>query len=120
MLVIKVIRLMRGLKNFDLGLLLTYAKKSQQRSLEILIKNDHLKANNKDVDQTNIGTILIISYLLKIFKILLIICSLSYFFAMTFKICINIQNDYYNWDNYSDGKPQPEHFTMFYGLENLE
>lgn len=118
---IKIIRLKRGLETLDMNKVLTWFKKEQMRKLEILIDNDHKLANSKDIDQINIGTILLTSFFLKVVKIMLVIFSCSYFFAMIFKICLDIQNDYCDWDgNALDNSTQPEHFTHFYGLDELE
>ena len=68
------------------------------KELDNLIKNDHFKANSIDLDQTKIGTILMTSFCLKILKMMLLIFSCSYFFAMIFKILLDIQNDYRDWD----------------------
>lgn len=42
------------------------------------------------------------SFALKVFKMSLVIFSCSYFFAMIFKIGLDIQNDIYNWDSYAE------------------
>jgi len=61
------------------------------------------------------------SFVLKVFKMMLVIFSCSYFFAMIFKIGLDIQNDYFNWDKFGvKGVDQPEHFTSFYGLNLME
>ena len=61
------------------------------------------------------------SFVLKVFKMMLVIFSCSYFFAMIFKIGLDIQNDIYNWDRYAvQGQEQDEHFTQFYQLTELE
>lgn len=98
LLVIKVIRLFKGLKNFDINVLLTWYKKNQQKKLDILIKNNQVLANNKEIDQTNIGKILIMSFVLKVLKMTLVIFSCSYFFAMIFKIFLDLQRDIMDWD----------------------
>ena len=69
--------------------------------MDTLIQNDPAKANSKVTDQTNIGRILVMSFVLKIFKMMIVIFSCSYFFAMIFKIGLDIQNDFFNWDEYA-------------------
>jgi hypothetical protein len=56
------------------------------------------------------------SYILKTLKLILVITSCSYFFAMSFKILTEIEADYKNWDDFGTGEEEPEHFTSFYGL----
>jgi hypothetical protein len=60
------------------------------------------------------------SYMLALLKITIIISSCSYLFGMLFKFTLEVQNDIMNWDNFTlDGSEQPEHFTTFYGMENM-
>jgi len=65
-----------------------------------------------------IHKILMMSYFLKIVKIVIIIGSCSYFFGMIFKFVIEIQNEAFLFDNFADDKslPQEEHFTTFYSF----
>ena len=60
------------------------------------------------------------SYFLKIVKIVIIIGSCSYFFGMLFKFVIEIQNEALLFDNFANDKtlPQEEHFTTFYSFYN--
>jgi hypothetical protein len=45
------------------------------------------------------------SFALKMLKMMMVIFSCSYFFAMVFKIGLDIQNDYFNWDTFAvDGE----------------
>jgi hypothetical protein len=88
--------------------------------LDELILNDPIAANCKDSDHIKIGNILAMSFFIKILKILIIVCSCSYFFAMLFQLLLEIQSDYYNWDEFTppgtDYSDQPEHFVSYYGL----
>ena len=81
--------------------LLTYYKKEQTKRLEYLIQNDTCKANSKDEDHIKINDILLMSYVLKMIRIMITISSICYIFAMIFKFLIEIQNDYMNWDHYA-------------------
>ena len=58
------------------------------------------------------------SFVLKTLKLILVITSCSYFFAMSFKILIEIKADVNNWDDFADGpiEDEPEHFAQFYDL----
>ena len=99
--IVKLIRLKRGFENLDIMCLLTYYKKEQTKRLEYLIQNDTCKANSKDEDHIKINDILLMSYVLKMIRIMINISSICYIFAMIFKFLIEIQNDYMNWDHYA-------------------
>ena len=120
--IIKLIRLKRGFENLDILSLLTYYKKDQTKRLEYLIQHDTCKANSKDEDHIKINDILLMSYVLKMMKIMINISSICYIFAMIFKFLIEIQNDYMNWDSYATvgTQEEPEHFTGFYSMNERE
>jgi hypothetical protein len=117
--IIKLVRLKQGLDNFDINSILKRYKSHQRGQLEELIQRDPIAGNSKIEDHTNIGKILAMSYFLKTLKLILVITSCSYFFAMLFKILIEIQGDLMNLDEYNTDPShdsEPEHFTEFYDL----
>ena len=63
-------------------------------------------------------------FFIKSLKILIVITSCSYVFAMLFQLLLEIQSDYMKWDEFalpgSDPSLEPEHFVSFYGLEYHE
>ena len=95
-------------------------KDKQSKYLCELIENDPKAANSIEIDQVGIQKILMMSYFLKIVKIVIIIGSCSYFFGMIFKFVIEIQNEALLFDNFAYDKslPQEEHFTTFYSFYN--
>ena len=74
-----------------------------------------------DEDQTKIGNILMMGFFIKSLKILIVITSCSYVFAMLFQLLLEIQSDYMKWDECAppgmDQSLEPEHFVSFYGLQ---
>jgi hypothetical protein len=58
--------------------------------LDSLIETNPKLANNRELDQSNIGLILKISNTLKVIKILIFVTSVSFFFAMMFKFLTNV------------------------------
>lgn len=124
--VFKLIRIRRGLSNFKIGSFMLILKKRQMRHLNELIKNDLRMANSQDQDNTNLGTFLFISFILKLIKIMIFVSSVCYFFAMAFKFLLDIQNDYLNFDEYSNDEysevieiSNPEHFSEWSGLKDM-
>lgn len=98
---IKIIRLKRGFGNFDVNEYLKIYKDQQNKKIEDMIENDPINASRTDIDQTNIGGILMMNYSLQLLKITVIITSCSYLFGMIFKFILEVQNDIMNWDNFA-------------------
>ena len=118
--IVKIIGLKRGFGNFNVMDYLKLYKDRQNKQLEELIENDPQSASRTDIDQIRIDKILSMSSTLKLLKITIIISSCSYMFGMFFKFIIEVQNDIMNWDNYNtDGQELPEHFTTFYGIDEM-
>ena len=67
-----------------------YFKKNQLKKLQDRIKNDAVLAESKDIDTTGIDKILIFTFILKQIRLLILIASVSYFFAMIFKILLEM------------------------------
>lgn len=65
-------------------------KRRQMNYLDSLIETNPKLANNRELDQSNIGLILKISNTLKVIKILIFVTSVSFFFAMMFKFLTNV------------------------------
>lgn len=86
---------------------LQYYKDKQSQDLLELIEEDPVAANSIDTDQIKIQKILMFSYFLKLMKIVIIIGSCSYFFAMFFMFLIEIQNEILNYDNFAEDQTIP-------------
>jgi len=57
-------------------------KQVYQKKLENLILNDPDMRDNMDIDNNNIMQILVISYLFKVFKVVVVVLTMSYFIGM--------------------------------------
>lgn len=53
-----------------------------------------------DEDLTGNYKVLILNFVLKITKLLILLASVSFFFAMSFKILIELQRDIGDWDDH--------------------
>lgn len=54
---------------------------------------------------------------MKMIKILIVISSASFFFAMIFRFIMQIESDIFNWDKFNEsGEEEPEHFLSFYAF----
>jgi hypothetical protein len=87
---IKIARLVRGIQQLNIFALMYYFKKNQLKKLQDRIKNDAVLAESKDIDTTGIDKILIFTFILKQIRLLILIASVSYFFAMIFKILLEM------------------------------
>ena len=64
------------------------------KKLQYIIKNDPVLAEEKDEDNNNISILLSINNLLKIFKLVLIILSVSYFLGFLVQMVSELGYDY--------------------------
>ena len=66
--------------------------------------------------------------ILKTIKAILLVTSVSYFFAMAFKMLLDIQADFFDWDNYTDDPYQlndpnqsaDDHFMTYFEMEGMK
>lgn len=86
---------------------LSYYKEAQSKYLIELIETDPKAANSIQTDQVKIHKILMMSYFLKLIKIVIIIGSCSYFFGMIFMFVIEVQNEMMNFDNFAEDLSLP-------------
>ena len=64
------------------------------------MKHDEKMKHSQDYGHTQVNQFLVISFILKMIKVLIFMISFSYFFGMAFKLLIDIQSDLMNWDDY--------------------
>ena len=86
-----------------------------EKDLAELIQNDPMAAEDYKEDRVKIVNILIFRVALRLLKIIIIIGTCCYFFAMIFMFVIQIQNEILNYDNFAEDKSleQSEHFTAY-------
>mmetsp|Transcript_5468 Transcript_5468/g.8509 ORF Transcript_5468/g.8509 Transcript_5468/m.8509 type:complete len:306 (+) Transcript_5468:1462-2379(+) len=97
---IKVVRLYHG---FDLLDYKTYKKQitlAQTRRLNNLVKDD-LLADNRHIDSARMSQIMLVSILIKIFRLVIIMTCLSYFTGLIWYIFCNFfaQEDFSNFES---------------------
>lgn len=86
--VIKIIRLLNGFKIFQVAKIMKVIKSHYQKKLDDLIIENPELADNMDIDNNNISLLIMISNALKIFRLVIIILSISYFLGFGwFIIC---------------------------------
>ena len=110
--VVKLIRLKRGILNLNTKQFLEMYRESQKRQMNKLIEKEPILAEDICHDRTRIGKTMCFSFFLKFLEIIITIVCCSYFFAMSFKFLMEIQNEIKEWDNFAmDSEKQPNHFT---------
>ena len=81
---------------FDVSLMIQAVKKYNAKKLQLMCENDIELAENKNLDSNKIKTILIVSYLMKTFKLVMIIFNISYIVGMIWLILCEAHKDYYH------------------------
>ena len=97
---IKIIRLYTGIQIFDVPTMMEKLKYFNKRKIDAIIKNDKLLANDITVDNNNVTAMLIINFLIKIFKLILIIINISYFLGFFWYILCDLSSRLYDLDNH--------------------
>lgn len=96
--ILKLIRVERGINFLNKQQQSNFFKDYQNMHLRTLIKNEPAKANSQDKDYTLKDQLFYFNLATKFLKLLLFISCTCYYFAMFFKFCLELQNDYCNWD----------------------
>ena len=94
-LLLKMIRLVKGFTLFDVPKMMEVVKSGFQKNLHYIVENDEELANNREIDNNNIEEILIISYVLKIFKLIVVIMNITYLIGMIWMILCELIADFY-------------------------
>lgn len=93
--IIKMIRLIKGFNIFDVQNMMTKVKAFYHRKMMKIIENDIDLANDKDQDNNKIVDILNISYILKIFYLVVVIMNIAYLTGVFWLILCEAINDFY-------------------------
>ena len=116
---IKIYRLKKGFKLFDVESLIRACKKQINNNLEKEINEDFHFANDKIKNNTKIEQMLMVKFTLKIFKLILVILNSSYLLGMIWLIWCQIIEDFILDVDFSDDpESYPNHFTTYYELLN--
>ena len=90
---IRVTRLYRGLELLNTQSLMKKVKSMVNKRINHIIGNDQYAAIDKIKDQNYISVIVVFSYSIRIFKLLVILISMSYFTGLFWYIFAEIQLD---------------------------
>jgi len=93
---VKVIRLIIGLKLLDVAAIMKYYKKFSMNRLQRIIDKDPNMAENIEIDQTHITYILVTNLTLKTIKLLITILTFCYFTGIIWVIICNVNYHYYD------------------------
>jgi len=92
--ILKMIRLHKGFKLFDVPKLMGFIKSLFMKNLLYIVENDKELANNREIGNNNIEEILIISYTLKIFKLVVVILNITFLIGMFWRILTEFEADF--------------------------
>ena len=76
--IFKMIRIQRGFDLFDVRRINTFVKGRFDKQIQNIIEFDPALAEDKDQDNNKIQDILMVSYAIKIFKLVVVICNITY------------------------------------------
>jgi hypothetical protein len=93
--IIKMIRLIKGFTIFDVPRMMEKVKFYYHKKLMNIIENDIDLSNDKDQDNNKIVDILNISYILKIFYLVVVIMNIAYLTGVFWLILCEAINDFY-------------------------
>ena len=116
-------RLVNGFKIFDVSAIIHQVQLYQRRRLENIIATDPLKAEDMVTDQNKIQQTIMVGFLIKIFKLGLIIVNICYFLGLIWFIFAEIFIDIHEATDFSQYteeellKMNDEHFITYYELE---
>jgi len=114
---IKVIRLLDTFELLDTSKFMSHIKKFYENRLKKVCEIDEL-ANNIDLDQNKIMTVIMISYIFKTFKLVIIIFQVSYFLGIFFYIYCSIVRDIHGNDSNIEEEQFPNFIDSFLGHMN--
>ena len=91
--IVKVVRLMTASKVFDAHAVYEKIKKYHSSHLHWIAENDPILAENQELDQNKITTMINIGFMIKIIKLALIIANISYFFGFFWYIYCDLARE---------------------------
>ena len=99
-LIIKMLRIYKGFALFDVPRIMAVIKKGYQSKMSYIIKKHPKLANDADQDNNKIGEVLLISFYLRILKLVVVILNISFLTGLFWVLgCQMIQDFYYDYDS---------------------
>lgn len=87
---IKIMRMVTGIRVFDVSVIMSRIKLLMQKKLEYVIANDPLAAEDQDSDQNKIAFLIKTNFFIRIFKLVIIIMNISYFIGFFWYIFCDV------------------------------
>lgn len=101
-LLLKCIRLKKGLKMIKASFIMKQVKQQYAKRLQKMIDDEEPEADSTLGDYTKIRQILLINYAIKTFRLVVLILSTSYFLGMFWYVLCDFQDDFILDDNFHD------------------
>ena len=95
--ILKCIRMLKTFQLLDTGRFMKHVKKYYEIQL-LKVCEDPALAENRDLDQNKIMRIIMISYIFKIFKLVILIFQVSYFLGIFFYIYCDVTRQFESED----------------------
>lgn len=98
---------------------MSHVKTYYKKRLDKLAQNDLLK-DNIEIDQNSVDEVMIISFIVRIIKLVIVIFCLAYFIGIIYYIYCDITNDFVYI--YTDKNESPNNFMAeyFLGVSNRD
>lgn len=90
---IKIMRMVTGIRVFDVSVIMSRIKLLMQKKLEYVIANDPIAAEDQDSDQNKIAFLIKTNFFIRIFKLVIIIMNISYFIGFFWYIFCDVTKD---------------------------
>lgn len=122
---IKSIRIHKGIRIFSVPAMMKGIKNFNAYRLDNMIKKNLEVGNDKNNDRIKINMLMMISYTLRILKLVIILFNLSYFFGIAWYIYCNLVNKIIThqiWEELATGehpKEEEEYFISVYGMDTF-
>lgn len=91
---VKIIRLLKGLRLFQVSAIMKQIKKIYNKHLQALVDSGHPSASSKLEDNTKIMTLLLYSYTLGTLRLVMLILNISYFLGIFWYILCVCEEDF--------------------------
>lgn len=119
---IKSIRIIKGIRFFSVPKMMKGIKSFNAYNLDRLAKTNPAIGNDKNNDQIKISMIMLVSYTLRILKLVIILFNLSFFFGIAWHIYCNLANKIIHrqvWTEIIAGTHiEEEYFMTYYSMND--
>ena len=118
---VKLIRLQKGFEILNVPVWVSKLKVLQMEKSQELVKTEPEVANDPNLDHNKIEEIIIVTFAMKIFKLMILIFNFSYLLAMFWYIMCKAVEDFYHSADYtqtSDAESHPDVFIVNYNIQD--